>query len=136
MMFIQPDISLLAVLAGGIIVMIMGSIWYTPKVFFNTWAREIGKKPEDIKPNPSVFGLMFVSALIQSFVLANIDRAFGANTFISGLLLGIMIWFGLIATTMVGNYMFAGRSWKLYGIDAGYYLVTFVLLCVLHSMWM
>jgi hypothetical protein len=135
-MFIQPDISILAVLAGGIIVMIVGSLWYTPRTFFNTWAREQGKNPNDIKPNPAVFGYMFIGALIQSYVLANIVRAFGANSFVSGALLGALIWFGLIATTMIGNYQFAGRSWKLYGIDAGYYLVTFVLLSMLHSVWM
>ena len=116
--------------------MIVGSLWYSPSVFFKMWVKEIGKKLEDVKPNPMVFLYMFLGALVQSYVLATIVRAFGANSIVQGVMIGVMVWFGLIATTMIGNYMFAGRSWKLYLIDAGYYLVTFVLMATVHSVWM
>lgn len=136
MMFIQPDINVLAVIAGAVIVMIVGSIWYSPNVFFTLWVREMGKKLEEVKPGASVFITMFVGALVQSYVLANIVRAFGATSVVQGGMIGVFVWFGIVAMTMIGNYAFAGRSRNVYLIDAGYYLVTFTLLSMLHAVWM
>jgi len=52
----------------------------------------------------------------------------GSLTPVTGAMTGLMIWFGLVGSTNLVNNMFAGRGWKVWGIEAGYHLV-YLLAC-------
>jgi hypothetical protein len=64
-------INFIAVLVAAFVPMVMGFIWYNPKVMGTAWAREAGMTEEKMKSAnmPLVFGLSFVFAFMLSFVI-------------------------------------------------------------------
>ena len=82
-----------------------------------------------------VMGLMLISALVQSYVLALLVKMTGADGFGEGVVLGIWLLIGVIATTSLGVYMFAGRGLRLWAFNNAYHLVTVVLMAGLLAAW-
>ena len=76
----QVHINWLAVVVAALVPMVLGAIWWAPPVFGNVWMQLIGKKPEDLRTGsmPQAYAMMFVSALVMSFVLAHVLRWAGA----------------------------------------------------------
>ena len=65
--------NILAILVASLVPMILGSVWYQPKVFGGIWMREIGIDPSSIKdqkPNMiKLFIMAFIFALMIAFML-------------------------------------------------------------------
>jgi hypothetical protein len=53
----------------------------------------------------------------------------------SGFLAGLIVGLAWIATSFGTNYLFARRSFKLYLIDAGYFVVLFPIMGVILGAW-
>jgi len=123
------QVNYIAVLLAGISAMVVGSVWYGP-LFGKTWMKLVGINKEDVKKSemPKLYGIMFIGALVESYILSIFIHYAGATTLILGAKTGLWAWLGFVATTMIGNYMFAKRPMKLYYIDAGYALVNLVVM--------
>lgn len=65
------EINFLAVLVAALVPMIMGFIWYNPKVLGNAWMQAAGLNEEKLKgANMAViFGLSFVLSFLLAFFL-------------------------------------------------------------------
>ena len=131
------QVNYIAVLLAGISAMVVGSVWYGP-LFGKTWMKLVGINKEDVKKSemPKLYGIMFIGALVESYILSIFIHYAGATTLILGAKTGLWAGLGFVATTMLGNYMFAKRPMKLYYIDAGYALVNLVVMgAIIASMW-
>lgn len=65
------DINFLIILAAAVIPMIIGAIWYNPKVFGNAWMNAAGLTEEKLK-NASmakIFIITFIFMFILAFVM-------------------------------------------------------------------
>ena len=71
------EVNWLAVLVAAIIPMIIGTIWYSPPVFGNTWMRLIGKTADEIESDPTIYVYTFIAALLISATLGLTFAAFG-----------------------------------------------------------
>lgn len=60
------QLNFLALLVSALVPMILGFIWYHPKVFGNTWMRVAGLTEEQVKTGnmPVIFGVSFVLSLM------------------------------------------------------------------------
>ena len=67
-----PELNYLAVLVSGVVLFMLGGLWYSPAVFGKAWMRENGFKEEDMKNSNMVkiFGLAFLLAVISAINLA------------------------------------------------------------------
>lgn len=133
------NVNYLAILASGIVMMVLGYLWYGP-FFGKPWMKMVGMTEKEMKGmNPSdmarSYGLMFVSALILSFVYAHVLIAFQSNSIIMALQGAVWTWLGFIATTMFSGVLWMKKPIKLFAIDSGYYLVGLVLIGVLLTLW-
>lgn len=65
------DINFLAVLVAALVPMVMGFIWYNPKVLGNAWMQAAGLDEEKLKgANMAViFGLSFVFSFLLAFFI-------------------------------------------------------------------
>ena len=81
---------------------------------------------------------MMVSAVVMAYVLAHVlemsKSALGDMGLMSGIQSGFWTWLGFVATSMLGKVLWEGKSWKLYVLDAGYYLVSLVLMGAVLAM--
>lgn len=134
----MEDINYLAVvLAAAVALFILGGLWYSPALFGATWGRESGIAYDAAQAKKGhgavVFGASFVFALIAAFVFAT---ALGpdpplAYAVKSGFTIGLC-W---VATSFGINYLFAGRTLKLFLIDAGYHIAQFTLYGLILGLW-
>ena len=134
----------LAILACGVLSMILGSIWYGP-LFGNAWMKLAGiKKPEKITPEIKKmmirsYGLMFLVSLIMAFVVSNELQFAGLAIENVGLIPVVIFacfqWLGFVVPSTIGSVLWEGRSWKLWFLNAGYTLVQLCLIAAVLSIW-
>src|SRR5262249_12126554 len=132
-----------AVLVSAIASMVIGSIWYGP-LFGKMWMGLVGLTPEKVagakaKGMTASYLVMAVGSLVMAFVLAH-SIVFGASYLqISGLNAGLQgafwSWLGFIAPITLGSVLWEGRSWKLWFVNNGYYLLTLLVMGAILAVW-
>jgi hypothetical protein len=124
-----------SVLTAAAAAFVIGALWYSPALFGNRWASELGLSKEKLgQANmPLIFGSAFVLILAGS---AALDLAIGKQaTWLSGLQAGLSIGILFIAGAMGVNYVFARKSFKLFLIDAGYFAVLYAVMGLILGAW-
>jgi len=130
------ELNYMAILVAALINMVVGAFWYSPSLFGKEWARLIGRKMEDLKGRGGPgYGVAMIGALIQAYIFAHFISYTGSSTIAEGAVTGFWLWLGFVAVTMAVNTTFAGRSWSLWKIDSGYFLVVLVINGALLAVW-
>jgi hypothetical protein len=131
------SVDLLHVLVVAILNMALGAVWYSNAVFAKPWSQALGKKmsdfPADTRRNSMI--LMFVGAVVTSYVLALFVGYAQASTITDGALVGFWAWLGFIATSSLATTAFEGRPWKLYQLFMGYQLIALVVSGAILAAW-
>lgn len=136
----------LAVIAAVISSVVIGFLWYGP-LFGGAWLKEMGIAA-DFKPAPAVLKrsmlLMTVGALLTAVVLACAielsrpsapDAADAAPDAIYGLTVALGAWVGFYVPMLLGGVAWENRSWKLFGINAGYHLAALLAAAMILAHW-
>lgn len=128
------NISLLAVILAAVAAFPIGGLWYGP-LFLKVWQREAGITDVDMqKRHPAaVFGGAFVLQLFAAYFMGHVFATYHGLSAQSTILTALGIALAFIVTAFGVNYLFAGRSLKLWAIDSGYYLVTYTLMGVIFA---
>ena len=124
-----------ALLVSALIQWVVGAIWYS-LLFNKPWMALTGHTP-GVKPKNAVFAMAssFVVSLVLSFFLMHVVYWSGAHDLGFGALVGLICWVGFIAAPLFSQHIFEQRSFKLYWINAGYWLVSMVLSGALLAVW-
>jgi hypothetical protein len=135
---IQPN--LLALVACTIAGFFLSYAWYTP-LFGKAWAKEMGFDPNEKTPNSTLIKSLLitvVSVFLISLVLGNNIAAWTPSTWgVSGVNLnknsqafqaGFFTWLGFFVSNLLLGVAWEKRSWKLFAIDAGYYLTLLLII--------
>jgi hypothetical protein len=133
-------INWLAVLVSGVVVMIFGSLWYSPILFGRIWMKIRGVTEADIQKakQKNMFGsylIAFIGTLLMSYVLAHIIAFAGASTFAEGAMGGFWTWLGFIVPVLIGNVLWEDEPVKLYILNIAYYLVVLALIGGVLAAW-
>jgi hypothetical protein len=117
-------VNFLAVLVAAICQWLLGALWYNV-VYAKKWKALVGYS-EGEKPKLLVLGLIasFVGDLVLSFVLVHLDQWIFADTFARGISVGILFWIGLMAPPLLTQHIFENRPFKLFAINAAYWLLA------------
>lgn len=126
---------------AALVPMILGMVWFHPKVFGNAWMKGANLKPEDGQATnmPLLMGVGFIMALIISSFLKSYaifhegtpaDATFAHGAF-HGVLLGAML--GI--PTLVSATIWERKSLTYYLIQIAYWLVTFALMGGIMFAW-
>ena len=135
--------------------MVVGFVWYGP-LFGKAWAKELGldmsKKPP-AKEMYRAMGIMLIGTFLLAYCLAyNVEawRIVMGVTIASGqapgmqasqipmiLAINSAIWttVGYFVPMILNQVAFEGRSWKLFLINAGYYLASLAIMSTILSYW-
>lgn len=128
-------INLLSVLIAALSSVVLMYVWYHPKVFGSAWARMSGITPEMAEKGKRRMPLMMVLALIASIIVAYVmtyfSIAWGVFDWIGAIELGFWCWAGFTAPTMIGMVLWEQKSFKVYLINASYWLVSFVVMALI-----
>jgi hypothetical protein len=114
------NISWLAVILSAAIAFVVGGLWYGP-LFLKVW-------------HPAyVFGGAFLLQLFASYFLGHVFATYGGLSNAATIQTAFGVALAFIVTAFGVNYLFAGKSVKLWAIDSGYYVVTYTLMGVIFA---
>lgn len=129
-----PDINIWAVLLATVSSMVVGMVFYTPKVFGNYWMKLVGHDEESMaKANPvaPIVATVFLSAL-TAWVLAGAGfiawKFYGGSFLVSVLITALILWAGFTAARFTVHDLFDRRPWQLTVLNAGHELITISLM--------
>lgn len=128
-------INLVGVVLAAIATFVLGWLWYGP-LFGKMWRRLVGLSLDDMKNmkmsplTASVGGV--ITALLMAYVLAHgieFGNAYLGTFGVAGALQGAFwYWLGFAVPMNSMGYLWEGKSWKLWALNAGYYLVALMLM--------
>jgi len=104
-----------AVLVAAVVAYAIGAVWYAPPVFGNRWMAALGKSREELGDPARLMVAQFFLTLVIAAVLAAVVVRFGAVTWIEGAVVGLVLSVGLVATSLLSDWMFCGFSMRLIG---------------------
>ena len=151
------NINFLALLLAALSTLVVGFIWYNPKVFGTIWMKEAGMTEEKMKGSNMImiFGLSVLYAFFIAFVLQFVTiHQFGAlgmvggdptiakpsyeafmadygtafRTFKHGALHGFMTGLFMILPTIGTTALYERRSFKYVMITGGFWIVCFMIM--------
>jgi hypothetical protein len=136
------EINYWAVLACGVASMILGFVWYGP-LFGKKWMQVIGaremdavKRKEMQKKAMPLYAISLVLALFQAYVLAHYIAGW---TEASGVENSLWIWAAFLVPAIAGASMWNNESgkiaWTRFLLQAGYYLVLFIIFGIILGSW-
>jgi hypothetical protein len=128
-----PEINVLAVIIAALSTMVVGTIWYTPKVFGNYWIRTArvnpsGEAKDAVKPILITLVVSFISAWVLAGSAAIAQEFYGGNFFVNTLITAIILWAGFTASRFVTHDAFEGRPAGLTILNVAHELVTFLVM--------
>jgi hypothetical protein len=129
------EINWLSVIVAALSAFAVGGLWYSPVLFGNIWAKEINMTENDLKKSSMflIFGTSFFLELIATILL---DMVLGKDAnIVSGIKTGAIISIGWVVTSIGTNYLFSRKSFKLFLIDAGHFVVWFILAAAILGAW-
>lgn len=131
------SINFWSVLVAGIAAMVVGFIWYMPKVMGGMWMKAIGKTEDMIKTEwkPTMFFWTFLLALLTAYILAHFIQLVGADSLADAMAVAFWAWLGFVITVVAMNAMYEKRSAQLVIVNAGYQLVTMLIMSVILFSW-
>jgi hypothetical protein len=147
------DINFLALLVAALSSLVVGFVWYNPKVFGNIWIKEAGMTEEKMKGSNmiaifamSILFAFFISFILQMLVIhqygalgmVGVDstiakpsyEAFMADygtsfrSFKHGALHGFMTGLFFVLPIIGVNSLYERRSFKYVLVSGGYWVIT------------
>jgi hypothetical protein len=124
-----------AVLAATVLACAIGAVWYAPPVFGNRWMAALGKSKEQLGDPVRLMVAQFFLTLVIAAVLAVVVVRFGAVTWIEGAVIGLVLSLGLVAASLLSDWMFCGFNMRLYWMQIGYKVVNFTVMGAILGAW-
>ncbi len=124
----------LAILVATVAGFALGGLWYGP-IFGDAWLSALGKTADQIQPSPTPFVISFFTALITAIVLAMFISALNISTLGGGVVIGLLVGIGFIATAMASDSAFGDTGVNLWLIQSGYRVLYSVLMGAILAVW-
>jgi hypothetical protein len=158
------EFNILAILVAAVSALVVGFIWYNPKVFGNAWMKAAGLSEEQLKGSnmAKIFALALLFAILLAFSLQGMtihqmgafsmvggdvenalpsyqafmdDYGDAFRTFKHGALHGVLAGI-FIALPLIGtNALFERKGAKYIFINSGYWVVTFGIMGAIICGW-
>ena len=135
-----PEINYWAVLIATASSMIVGTIWYTPKVFGTRWAKLANvdmNRPGASAVIPIVVTLIvsFVTAWVLAGAAAIAWHFYGGSWLWGAIVTAATLWAGFTAARFITHDAFEGRPTALTTMNIAHELVTVLLMAVVIGVW-
>ncbi len=128
-------VNWIAVVGAAACGFIVGGIWYGP-IMGKRWMGAVGLTEAEIQEGnmPLIYGGAFAFSLLASWTLAHtfatyaVDLSFGVKV-----LTAVGVALGFIIPAIGTNYLFSQKGRALFFIDAGYWLLFYTAMGLVHA---
>ncbi len=138
------NLNWLAVFTASIVSFISGAIWFGPKTFYPVWWKALGKEPVENPGGSSSMVIVFLSTyvgqLLQVTTLAVVLAAFRVSvsgfSALDGLLIGLLVGFGIGAAGSLSHRLFGGQGFKVWLIEVSNDVLNLGLAGLILASWL
>lgn len=135
-----PEVNYWAVLLATLSSMIVGSIWYSPKVFGTRWSKLANvdmDRPAATALWPIVTTVIvsFITAWVLAGASAIAWHFYGGSWFWGAVITAVTLWAGFTAARFITHDAFEGRSTRLTTLNIAHELVTVVVMAAIIGVW-
>jgi hypothetical protein len=144
----QPEIhpNWLAVVASVVASFAIGSLWYGP-LFGKIWANAMGFG-DAAKPTGAEIAkgslLNLLGTVLMAYVLAHDVAVWRPSTWkvgadnpahLYGFFAGFFVWLGFVVPILLNGVAFERKSWKVFGIAAGFQFLSLQAMGMILAFW-
>ena len=135
-----PSINYIAVVLATLSSMVIGSIWYTPKVFGNYWMKAANVTPsgnsrDAVRPILITLVVSFITAWVLAGAVSISFEFYGGSFLVNSLLTALILWAGFTAARFVTHDAFDGRPTGLTVLNVAHELVTILVMALIIGVW-
>lgn len=139
---ILSQLNWIAVAVCTVIYFGIGAVWFSPLLFVKSWAAGHGitipTSPEEKAKMREGMGkfmiITFLACLIGTIAIDYIETAMFAKNWMTGAKVGILG--GAFVSIGIGlSHMHTKKSFATFMIDAGYHVVSLLIVAVVLSVW-
>jgi len=135
-MAVNFGVNYLAVVVAAVVALVIGFIWYSPRVFGNRWMAYLGTTQAQLgNPGPTGMLVGVVASLLNAWVLALLALNLGGKSVTDGVLLGVLAWLGFMATITAAQISFEKKSWGLWVLNNSHNLLVQVIMAAIVTAW-
>ncbi|MCK0129184.1 DUF1761 domain-containing protein [Erythrobacter sp. F6033] len=132
------DVNWIGVVLAALGGFVVGGIWYGP-VMGKKWMGAVGLTEEQIKEGSMglIYGGAFAFSLVASWTLAHTFQSYadlGADLSVfAKVMTSFGVALGFIVPAIGTNYLFSQKNKTLFFIDAGYWLLFYTAMGLVHA---
>lgn len=136
----MAEINIWTVLLATLSSLVVGSVWYTPRVFGTRWAK-LAKVDMDRPASSATLAIIVtvIVSFVTALVLAAATTVFwdytGGSYLASALTVGVVGWAGFTAARFITHDAFEGRPTGLTVMNIAHELVTLVVMAIIIGVW-
>ena len=127
-----------SVLGAAVASFVIGMLWYGP-LFGKQWMKLAGITPASMKKmkmtpaRAMTFG--FIAMLVTAYVLSNFVHILGIMSWAAAAQFAFWAWLGLVAPVQLGAYIWEGKPFKLFLLNAAHNLVSLIVMSGIVAVW-
>jgi hypothetical protein len=135
-----PEVNYWAVVVATLSTLVVGSVWYTPKVFGTRWMRlaKVDQKAAEaagIWPIVVTVIVSFLTAWVLAGAIYISWEFYEGSFFTAAIVTSVLLWIGFTAARMVTHDAFEGRPPALTTLNLAHELVTILVMAVIIGVW-
>jgi hypothetical protein len=135
-----PAINYIAVVLATLSSMVIGSIWYTPRVFGKYWMKATGvtmsgNGRDAIRPILVTVVVSFITAWVLAGAVAISFNFYGGSFLVNALVTGLILWAGFTAARFITHDAFDRRPAGLTVLNVSHELVTIMVMALIIGVW-
>jgi hypothetical protein len=131
-------VSIWPIVAAALASMLIGYVWFHPRVFGALWMRLINVTPEmaarAMRERQRSTVVALVASMVIAYVMNYFGIAWGVYNVVGGVELGFWCWIGFVAPTLLTQVTWEQRPFSLYLISALYWLASFIAMGVILTL--
>ena len=118
------SLNVLGVVISAVVGFVVNFGWFGPLKMYDRWNKALGRteplKPEDMPPPAQLFGLTFLSVVVEAATIALVLFAiYDSPSIGQGLCIGATLGIGIAAMASLGHRMFSAQGLKVWAIEIG-----------------
>ena len=126
-----------ALLVSATLSLLFETVWYS--FFLNAWLKGIGRNQQWLETSGVSLwlqcGTAFLSAGLIAAAISGFTQLTGRQTAARGMKVGFVLWLGCVLPTFATEYVFELRSYAIFAINAGFWLVSMMLMGAIVGAW-
>jgi hypothetical protein len=127
----------LAITLAAVACFLFEAAWYS--YFLQSWLDGIGRTAAWLMAtgvNPALqYGTALLSAAVIAAAISCVTQLTGPQTALRGIRVGALLWLGFVVTTWATEYVFEVRTYKIFAINTGFWLIGMVIMGAIVGAW-